>query len=88
MFRYRYFESVAARIVRPAVLTVANTVTIAIAIGAIRNSIMVTVPVPISVPVRHATVIGRNHIANAAGQETANGDQHYCKRLHIFSWEK
>jgi len=72
---------VAAGVVRTAILAIANTITIAIAIRAIGYAITVTISV-IGAP-----ALGRFN-RDATGQQGANGDQHYGKLFHVFSWMK
>ena len=67
--------SVAARIVRAAILPIWNAVAIAVAIDAITRAVTITVFVV-------ATVI-RNP-SHAGGQKTACGEQHYSKLSHVI----
>jgi len=80
--RCRRVVLVAARVVRAAVLGIANTIAIAVAIRAIRHAITVTISM------MHAAIPDRNFVGNTAGQQTADGDQQNNKLFHIISWTK
>jgi hypothetical protein len=75
--QFRLAESVAARVVWTAILTVANSIAVAIASRTIGDAI--------TFMIGGAPVVEWNHETHTAGQKTAHGDQHDCELFHIFS---